>query len=141
MLDFQISIDEITYTNESSYDIIYELNFFQLTINLWILVNSAVDILEDWHIPKAVFYKYPARNECSFENMNNCRLGLSGVKKNDGTLLTECSYLDKISHVRRPITALTSVSCLSCNNTIKTELNLCPKHPSVTGNDKCTSFK
>ena len=32
-----------------------------LTIYRWVFVNSAVDILEHWHIAKAVFHEYPAR--------------------------------------------------------------------------------
>ena len=50
----------------------------------------------------------------SFDKMNHCTLGKSGVRK----VMAHCSYLDKISHVRRPITALTSVSCLSCNSIV-----------------------
>ena len=32
-----------------------------LTFYRWVFVNSAVNILEDWHIAKAVFHEYPAR--------------------------------------------------------------------------------
>ena len=32
-----------------------------LTFYRWVFANSAEDILEDWHIAKAVFHEYPAR--------------------------------------------------------------------------------